>query len=80
MVLKRGGYRPDFWPADDFDLWARIAEQGHLILVQQEHLAKYRIHGASVSIAAAAQAGRHLRWAKECANAPPARLERTNLS
>jgi glycosyltransferase involved in cell wall biosynthesis len=67
VVVAAGGYRPAFWPADDFDLWARLAEQGHLILVQQEYLAKYRIHGASISIAGAAKAGRHLRWAKECA-------------
>ena len=66
-VLAAGGYRPAFWPADDFDLWARIAEQDGLILVQQEYLVQYRIHGASISIAAAAQAGRHVRWAKECA-------------
>lgn len=67
VVLAAGGYRPEFWPADDFDLWARIAEQDRLILVQQEYLVKYRIHGASTSIAAAAKAGRHVRWAKECA-------------
>jgi glycosyltransferase involved in cell wall biosynthesis len=67
VALNVGGYRPEFWPADDFDLWARIAEQDQLILVQQEYLVKYRIHGASISIAAAAQAGRHVRWAKECA-------------
>lgn len=66
-VLAAGGYRPEFWPADDFDLWARIAERGGLILVQQEYLVNYRIHGASVSIAAAAKAGCHVRWAKECA-------------
>jgi glycosyltransferase involved in cell wall biosynthesis len=66
VVLAVGGYRPEFWPADDFDLWARIAEQDHLILVQQEYLVQYRIHGASVSIAAAAKAGRHVRWAKWC--------------
>jgi glycosyltransferase involved in cell wall biosynthesis len=66
-VIAAGGYRPAFWPADDFDLWARIAEQDGLILVQQDYLTRYRIHGASVSISAAAQAGRHVRWAKECA-------------
>jgi len=67
VVLAVGGYRPEFWPADDYDLWARIAEQDHLILVQQEYLVKYRIHGASTSIAGAAQAGQRVRWAKECA-------------
>lgn len=66
-VVEAGGYRPEFWPADDFDLWARIAERGGLILVQQEYLVNYRIHGASISIAAAAKAGRRVRWAKECA-------------
>ena len=44
-----------------------LNERGGLILVQQEYLVSYRIHGASVSIAAAAKAGCHVRWAKECA-------------
>ena len=44
VVLEIGGYRPQFWPADDIDLWTRIAEKGHLLLVQQEYLLKWGIH------------------------------------
>ena len=67
VVLEIGGYRPQFWPADDIDLWTRIAEKGHLLLVQQEYLLKYRIHSRSVSIANAVFARRQLRWVKQCA-------------
>lgn len=40
-------FRSQFWPADDIDLWNRIAEAGHLVLAQPEYLVDYRIHGRS---------------------------------
>lgn len=43
-----GGYRPEFDPANDIDLWCRISDHG-LILVQPEYLMEYRIHGGSLS-------------------------------
>jgi glycosyltransferase involved in cell wall biosynthesis len=43
-----GGYRPEFDPANDIDLWCRISDRG-LILVQPEYLIEYRIHGGSLS-------------------------------
>ncbi len=42
-----GGYRVQFPLSQDLDLWNRVAEAGHLVLLQDELLTKYRIHGAS---------------------------------
>lgn len=65
-VLSVGGYRPEFWPADDQDLWNRLAEAGHPILVQPEYLLKYRIHDASICIAEPRVAMRQIRWVEKC--------------
>jgi len=46
-VLDIGGYRGRFFPAEDIDLWNRLSEKGHLILVQNEILMKYRVHSSS---------------------------------
>jgi glycosyltransferase involved in cell wall biosynthesis len=66
VFLKVGGYRPQFWPAEDIDLWNRIAEEGYVVLVQQEYLLKYRVHSRSVSISGAKTARTKVRWVKEC--------------
>jgi glycosyltransferase involved in cell wall biosynthesis len=66
VVLAVGGYRPRFWPADDLDLWNRIAEAGHRILVQPEYLLKYRIHGASVCVSQPVKTDRQIRWVERC--------------
>lgn len=42
-----GGYRQEYGPANDIDLWARLSERGALILVQEEYLMEYRVHEAS---------------------------------
>ena len=49
-VLEAGAYREEYKGANDIDLWNRISERGHLILVQQEYLMEYRIHSASISV------------------------------
>lgn len=43
-----GGHREDYCPADDVDLWTRMAEHG-LVLNLPEVLVQYRVHGASVT-------------------------------
>jgi glycosyltransferase involved in cell wall biosynthesis len=48
-VLKFGGYRKNAWPVEDVDLWTRLAEQGHVILIQSEYLLEYRVHALSGS-------------------------------
>lgn len=40
-------FRKQFWPADDIDLWNRIAEKGYKVRAQPENLVCYRIHGSS---------------------------------
>ncbi len=49
-VLAVGGYRQEFWPAEDCELWSRLLAAGHDVVVQDEYLLRYRIHGASASI------------------------------
>ena len=65
-VLDAGGYRKPFWPAEDIDLWNRLAEQGHVILVQDEVLLQYRLHSRS-SITSGFKRGRQqYEWVREC--------------
>lgn len=64
-----GGYRQEFWPAEDIDLWNRITENNHAILVQPEYLLKYRVHGAAASISYALKARTQMDWIKHCAHA-----------
>ncbi|MFA9478267.1 glycosyltransferase family 2 protein [Phycisphaerales bacterium AB-hyl4] len=66
VVQAAGGYRKAFWPADDLDLWNRIAEAGHAMLVQPTVLTEYRIHGESVCVSAARQTTLKLEWVEDC--------------
>jgi len=50
IILKLGGYRSEYWPADDIDLWNRILENGYRIEIIPEYLTDYRIHSGSVTI------------------------------
>jgi len=47
-MLEVGGYRPDFEPAEDLDLWLRLAETGKLVNLPRQ-LLYYRVHAQSVS-------------------------------
>lgn len=60
-----GGYRPQYWPADDADLWNRFVEAGYGLLVQPECLTRYRIHKTSVCVSKAGHATRKLEWVQE---------------
>jgi hypothetical protein len=51
-----GGYRPDYEPAEDFDLWLRLAEVGELAVLPGR-LLRYRVHPNSVSKTRARQQG-----------------------
>lgn len=62
VVQAAGGYRPRFWPCEDLDLWNRIVEQGHMVLVQPEVLTEYRKHGSSVCISSARLVEERIRW------------------
>lgn len=62
LVQQVGGYRPQYWSADDLDLWSQLAELNTVILVQPEYLVRYRIHGGSVSHKRAREQQMKVRW------------------
>ncbi|MBX9625704.1 MAG: glycosyltransferase [Gemmataceae bacterium] len=43
-----GGYTADTYPAEDFDLWLRMAEVGRMAVLP-DHLLRYRVHPKSIS-------------------------------
>lgn len=49
-VLAAGGYRDEFFYAEDQDLWARLLVRGCRIAVQPEFLMKHRVHSSSISM------------------------------
>jgi glycosyltransferase involved in cell wall biosynthesis len=69
VIEAVGGYRDQFLAAEDTDLWNRVVETGALVVVQPEHLLKYRIHNESVSVAKAFFAAEQVAWLKACMRA-----------
>lgn len=67
LAQSLGGYRAPFGAANDIDLWARMAETGTVILVQQEYLMEYRIHPGQISAGKFFEARRQYEWARACA-------------
>ena len=65
LLESLGGYRPEFGPANDIDLWCRISDRA-LILVQPEYLMEYRIHGDSLSAQSFELARLKHLWARDC--------------
>lgn len=65
IFLEVGGYRGEFWPSDDMELWNRMAEKGY-VLVQPEYLQKYRIHGSSISNTDIRTQHAKWRWIEMC--------------
>jgi hypothetical protein len=61
-VLEIGGYRSGFTVTEDIDLFMRLLENGHLVLVQPETLLAYRIHGQSASVSHSLKMRREKRW------------------
>lgn len=66
VVLAAGGYRQAFWPAEDSELWTRLAGLGHRVAVQGEHLLKYRIHGSSASVGRNRLMQQKMLWIEDC--------------
>lgn len=48
VLIKVGGYRPDFAPAEDLDLWLRLAEIAKVANIP-ECVLRYRLHPSSLS-------------------------------
>jgi glycosyltransferase involved in cell wall biosynthesis len=67
-LVDVGGYRQEFFPSEDIDLWARISERG-MILVQPERLMEYRVHAGS-SVTQSFMASRmKYEWSRACSAA-----------
>jgi len=66
VVHEVGGYREEFKSANDMDLWNRISERGHLILVQPEFLMEYRIHSGSISTGKFVEVRLKYEWVRAC--------------
>jgi glycosyltransferase involved in cell wall biosynthesis len=62
VAQEVGGYRAQYWPCDDLDLWCRIAERGGTILVQPEILTEYRRHADSACSTSARQIEERRAW------------------
>lgn len=67
-VVKEGGlrFRGQFWPADDIDLWNRIAEAGWAVLAQPEVLVQYRVHGSSAVTSSFVRTRMQYEWLRAC--------------
>lgn len=75
-----GGYRPQFWPCDDLDLWSRIVERyPDSMLVQDEHLLFYRIHDSSVCVTSSQKVCRRMEWVETCVKRRRAGLSEPTL-
>ena len=69
LIVKVGGYRGAFDPANDIDLWGRMADAGAVILVQAEPLMKYRVHDGSISAHSYSRNRLKYQWARDCMRA-----------
>lgn len=49
LVEQAGGFCPDLFGTEDYDLWLRVLELGYGIVASREALAVYRLRPASVS-------------------------------
>ena len=75
IFMNVGGYRPQFWPCDDVDLWCRFIEYGYKFKVQDEYLMRYRIHGKSISMENFYSNRFQFSWVKECCKARIGKLK-----
>ena len=67
-LLKVGGYRVEFDPANDIDLWARISEHD-MILVQPDYLMEYRVHPGAGMAQSFLGARMKYDWSRVCMKA-----------
>jgi glycosyltransferase involved in cell wall biosynthesis len=49
VAMALGGYRPEYEPCEDTELFARMLTTSGVILIQQEVLTLYRVHSGAIS-------------------------------
>jgi glycosyltransferase involved in cell wall biosynthesis len=47
--LDAGGLPENIWPCEDFEFFNRFVQKGYNLVIMQEPLMKYRIHGSSIT-------------------------------
>jgi glycosyltransferase involved in cell wall biosynthesis len=63
-VLAAGGFRTEFEPAEDYDLWLRLADRGRFAYVARP-VARYRVHGGALGADRARMFGAEIRVLEE---------------
>ncbi len=66
VIKAVGGYRQEFWPAEDTELWNRVATAGHRVAVIDEYLLKYRVHSRAASTQKSRMVIQKLAWMSQC--------------
>jgi glycosyltransferase involved in cell wall biosynthesis len=62
VIQKIGGYRQEYYPADDWDLQLRLSE-AYVVRVMQEHLVRYRYHSSANTYRTFSRMMENGRWA-----------------
>lgn len=70
-----GGYRSEFWPAEDIDLWNRMIEHKCEVIVLPDRLMNYRIYSGANSARNYVNNRKRYEWVRHCM-----RLRRSNNS
>ena len=63
VVTTLGGYRQEYAPSEDVDLWSRVADE-HIVLTLPETLLHYRVHASSLSTSRFLEQMAKVRWAQ----------------
>lgn len=66
VFIQVGGYREEFFPAEDIDLWNRFNDYGYWAVVQQRILMKYRMSSDSEITKKFMLARQKFEWCREC--------------
>jgi len=64
--IEVGGYRPEFAPAEDIDLWNRFNDHGYWVVVQQKILMNYRMIPSSEIGKNFKKSRQKYEWLREC--------------
>jgi len=66
IILKLGGFRDKFWPADDTDMWTRVAENGFVVYSNPKIFIKYRVHKSSITTSNFLLSKTKDKWVNDC--------------
>lgn len=66
VAINAGGFRQEFWPTDDADMWQRMLETGGKACIYPEVLTMYRIHNASTTITRMNELNAKRRYTEYC--------------